>query len=207
MKVLLLNGSPRPNGCTYTALSEIASALKTEGIESEIFQLGTKPLSGCIACGKCDRVNNCCAITGDKVNELLALLPAADGLIIGSPVYYASPNGTLVSLLDRTFRCSGAVAFKPAAAIASARRAGTSATFDMLNKYFTISQMPIVSSQYWNMVHGNTPAEVKQDLEGMQIMRTLGRNMAWLLKCIENGKQAGIVPNAPENRVGTNFIR
>lgn len=206
MKVLLINGSPNKNGCTYTALAEIEKELNKENIETEIFHIGTNPIRGCIGCGKCN--NNRCIFNDDIVNEALEKCENIDGFIVGSPVYYASANGALISLLDRMFYAGGRLLkYKPAAAIASARRAGTTATIDQLNKYFTISNMPIVSSQYWNMVHGNTPDEVKQDLEGLQIMRVLGSNMAWLLKCIEAGKEKGInIPNQ-EPRVRTNFIR
>ena len=206
MKVLLINGSPHKNGCTYTALSEIADTLKTEGIESEIFWIGNKPISGCIACKGCMKTGKC--VIDDTVNEFIDLAKDADGFVFGSPVHYAGASGALTSFMDRVFyHKSAGYQGKPAAAIASCRRGGASATFDQLNKYFTICSMPVVSSQYWNMVHGNTPDEVKQDLEGMQTMRTLARNMAWLLKCIEAGKKAGI--NLPEHepKIATNYIR
>lgn len=206
MKVLLINGSPNKNGCTYTALAEIEKELNKENIETEIFHIGNKPIRGCIACGKCN--NNRCIFNDDIVNEALEKCENIDGFIVGSPVYYASANGAVVSLLDRMFYAGGSLLkYKPAVAIASARRAGTTATLDVLNKYFSISCMPIVSSQYWNMVHGNTPEQVKQDLEGLQIMRTLGKNMAWLLKCIEAGKENGINIPEQELRQRTNFIR
>lgn len=206
MKVLLINGSPNKNGCTYTALAEIEKELNKENIETEIFHIGNKPIRGCIACGKCN--NNRCIFNDDIVNEALEKCENIDGFIVGSPVYYASANGAVVSLLDRMFYAGGSLLkYKPAVAIASARRAGTTATLDVLNKYFSISCMPIVSSQYWNMVHGNTPDEVKQDLEGLQIMRTLGKNMAWMLKCIEAGKEKGITIPSSEPRQRTNFIR
>ena len=207
MKVLLINGSSHKSGCTYTALAEIEKELNKEGIYTEIFQIGNKPIRGCIGCGRCN--NNRCIFNDDIVNEALEKCEDIDGIIVGSPVYYASANGALTSLLDRMFYAGGKLLkYKPAAAIASARRAGTTATVDQLNKYFTISCMPIVSSQYWNMVHGNTPEEVMQDLEGLQIMRTLGRNMAWMLKCIEAGKEKGVnIPNPEEPRLRTNFIR
>ena len=185
MKVLLLNGSPHEKGCTYRALTEVAGALTNEGIETEIVHIGK----------------------GDPVNAFLDKMEHADGLVVGSPVYYASANGSLYSFLDRLFYAGSCFAFKPAAAVASARRAGTTATLDSMNKYFTISQMPVVSSQYWNMVHGNSPEEVEQDLEGLQVMRTVGKNMAWLLHCIEAGKAAGITTPEPEQRLRTNFIR
>lgn len=206
MKVLLINGSPNKNGCTYTALAEIEKELNKNNIETEIFQIGNKPIRGCTACGKCS--GNRCIFNDDVVNEALEKCENIDGFIVGSPVYYASANGAVVSLLDRMFYAGGSLLkYKPAAAIASARRAGTTTTLDILNKYFTISCMPIVSSQYWNMVHGNNPDEVKQDLEGLQIMRTLGKNMAWLLKCIEAGKENGINIPEQEPRQRTNFIR
>ena len=206
MKVLLINGSPNKAGCTYTALAEIEKELNNNGIETEIFHIGSKPIRGCIGCGKCS--DNRCIFNDDVVNEALEKCESIDGLIVGSPVYYASANGAVVSLLDRMFYAGGALLkYKPAAAIASARRAGTTATLDVLNKYFTISCMQIVSSQYWNMVHGNSPEEVKKDLEGLQIMRTLGKNMAWLLKCIEAGKEKGITIPPSEPRERTNFIR
>jgi multimeric flavodoxin WrbA len=206
MKVLLVNGSPHEKGCTYTALAEVAGAIEKHGIETEIYQIGTKPISGCLGCFSCAQTGKC--IIKDQVNEFLDKAVEVDGFIFGSPVHYASASGMLTSFMDRLFFASrGQLAYKPAAAIVSARRGGTTATFDQLNKYFAISNMPIVASQYWNMVHGNTPEEVKQDLEGMQIMRTLGNNMAWLLKCIQAGKTAGIGIPEQEKRVATNFIR
>lgn len=208
MKVLLVNGSAHANGCTYTALSEVAGALDRNGIEAEIFQLGAKPISGCIACGTCKKTGKC--FMDDKVNEFSEMARSADGFIFGSPVYYASASGILISFMDRLFYSSNVIekfAYKPAAAIASARRAGTTATLDQINKYFSINRMPIVSSQYWNMVHGYTPEDVRKDLEGMQIMRTLGNNMAWLLKSIEAGKAAGIKIPSREEPARTNFIR
>ena len=203
MKVLLVNGSPRREGCTYTALSEIAGVLNANGVETEIFQLGAAPVYGCIACRKCAELKKC-AFDGDIANTLAEKMKQADGIVIGSPVYYSGPNGALCAVLDRVFFSSSkAFANKPAAAIVSCRRGGASASFDRLNKYFTISQMPVVSSQYWNAVHGSTPDDVRQDKEGLQIMRTLGNNMAWLLKLIEAGG-----PPIPlgEKRVMTNFI-
>lgn len=207
MKVLLINGSPNNNGCTYTALSEIEKELNKANIETEIFNIGNKPIRGCIACERCE--DNRCVFNDDIVNKVLEKCESADGLIVGSPVYYSSPNGAVISLLDRVFYAgSDVLKFKPAAAIVSARRAGTTASFDVLNKYFSISNMPIVSSQYWNMIHGNNAEEAKKDLEGLQIMRTLGRNMAWILNCIEAGKEKGIeIPRGIEERKSTNFIR
>lgn len=208
MKVLLVNGSPNENGCTYTALCEVAKALNENGVETEIFQIGKKPIGGCWGCGGCAKLRKC--VQDDIVNEFAAKAMEADGFIFGSPVYYAAPNGTLLAFMNRLFYCWGkkAFSFKPAAAIASARRAGTVTTFDALNKYFTINNMPIVSSCYWNGVHGwnNTPSDVVQDEEGMNVMRTLGNNMAWLLKCIELGKENGVMPERPA-KVRTNFIR
>lgn len=206
MKVILVNGSPHTKGCTYTALAEASGALEKQGIETEIFQLGVKPISGCIACSSCRKTGKC--FMDDSVNQFVEKAAEADGFIFGSPVHYASASGMLTSFMDRVFYSGGAnLQNKPVAAVISARRAGTTATFDQLNKYFTISNMPIVSSQYWNMVHGSTPEDVKQDLEGMQTMRVLGNNMAWLLKCIEAGKAAGINLPEKEDRVWTNFIR
>ena len=203
MKVLLINGSPHKTGCTYTALSEIKNQLTKEDIESEIFWIGTKQIRGCIACLKCRDSNGKCAFNDDVANTIIDKIKDSDGVIIGSPVYYSGPNGALCAILDRVFYASGSeFAYKPGAAIVSCRRGGASASFDRLNKYFTISNMPIVSSQYWNMVHGNTPKEVKQDLEGLQIMRTLARNMAWLLKSINENP----LPES-EDKINTNFIR
>lgn len=206
MKVLLVNGSPNKKGCTYTALEELSKTLKENGINTEIFQLGNKPIGGCIACGSCKKTGEC--FTEDIVNEFVEKAKLADGFIFGSPVYYASASGSIISFLDRVFYSgSKHLAFKPGAVICSARRGGTTATFDQLNKYLSISNMPIVSSQYWNMVHGNNPEEVKQDLEGLQIMRVLGRNMAWIIKCIELGKNNNVLRPELEERLATNFIR
>ncbi len=210
MKVILVNGSPHINGCTFTALDEVAKTLNLEGIETEIFHIGTKPLSGCIACRTCRETGQC--VFKDSVNDFLELAKDADGFVFGSPVHYASMGGAMTSFMDRVFYTDSranrrSFYLKPAAAVVSARRAGTTATFDQLNKYFTISEMPVISSRYWNMVHGNTPDEVRQDLEGMQIMRILGQNMAWFLKCKEAGKNAGVPLPQREERVATNFIR
>lgn len=204
MKVILINGSPHKKGCTYTALSEVAKALGDNGIDARIYHIGNKPVRGCIACGSC-RKSGKCVFTDDPANEMLALMQEADGIVIGSPVYYAGPNGALCALLDRVF-FSGAptLAFKPAATVVSARRSGTTATFDRLNKYFTINRMPVVSSQYWNGVHGFSPEDVLQDEEGLQTMRTLGNNMAWMLKSIANGNQP--LPEV-EPWTPTHFIR
>ena len=206
MKVLLVNGSPRAAGCTFTALSEVAKTLQEEGIETEIFQLGTKPVQDCIACMKCRELQKC--VFDDVANELIEKAKGADGFVFGTPVYYAHPSGRVQSVLDRAFYAGGyAFACKPGAAVVSARRGGTAASFDVLNKYFGIASMPVVSSTYWNMVYGKTPDEVQQDAEGMQTMRNLGRNMAYLLKCMEAGRAAGIAFPAQENSVRTNFIR
>lgn len=205
MKVLLINGSPHRNGCTFTALSEVEKTLNLEGIETELVQLGAKAVQGCIACGRCRTLGRCAF--DDLVNETAPKLEAADGLVVGSPVYYASANGGLIAFLDRLFYSTPFdKTMKAGAAVVSCRRGGASASFDELNKYFTISGMPVVSSQYWNSVHGNTPEEVRQDLEGLQIMRTLGRNMAFLVKSIALGrKELGLPEKEP--RVSTNFIR
>ncbi len=210
MKVLLVNGSPHKEGCTYTALTEVAQTLNKEGIDTEIFWIGNKPLSGCNACKTCAEKKKC--VFDDKVNEFLDIAKDADGFIFGSPVHYASASGAITSFMDRVFYTDllgGRNSFylKPAAAIVSARRAGTTATFDQINKYFTISEMPIIASRYWNMVHGATPEDVKKDLEGLLTMRVLARNMAWLLKCKEAGIKAGVAFPKKEENVFTNFIR
>ena len=206
MKVLLINGSPHKDGCTFTALNEVAKTLEKNGIETEIFQIGTKPIAGCIACGKCFEQKKC--VFDDKVNEILARSDEFDGLVIGSPVYYAGPSGQLRAFLDRLFYAGGwRFAGKPGAAVVSCRRCGATAAFDQLNKYFTISSMPIVSSQYWNQVHGAYAEQVFQDEEGLQTMRTLGNNMAWLLKCIQLGKENGITLPEREPHLWTNFVK
>ena len=206
-KVLLLNGSCNEHGCTFTALSEVAAALEKEGVETEIFQLGQEAIRDCIGCGGCGKLGHC-VFEDDKVNAFVAKAKEADGFVFGTPVYYAHPSGRVLAFLDRAFYSGkSAFAFKPGAAVASARRAGTTASLDVLNKYFTISNMPVVASSYWNMVHGNKPEEVKRDLEGLQIMRGIGQNMAWMIKCIEAGKAAGIQTPVPEAKVKTNFIR
>lgn len=206
MKVLLINGSPHEKGCTNRALEEVAASLKANGVDSEIFWIGKGDIHGCMACGACGGTSNKC-VFNDKVNEALVKMQEADGLIVGSPVYYASLNGALSSFLDRMFYAGACFHHKPAAAVASARRAGTTATLDIIQKYFTISQMPIVSSSYWNMVHGSCAEDVEKDLEGLHTMRTLGQNMAWMLKCIEAGKNTGIDIPVTEDKVWTNFIR
>ncbi|MCR4712042.1 MAG: flavodoxin family protein [Clostridia bacterium] len=211
MKVMLVNGSPHEKGCTYTALAEVAKTLEKEGIETEFFWIGKKPISGCIACGSCTKTGKCAF--DDVVNEFTDLAKTADGFVFGSPVYYAGLNGAMMSFMDRVFYTStrnipGCFTYKPVAAVVSARRAGTTSAIDQMNKYLMYSQGPIVTSQYWPMVHGNTPDQVQQDAEGLQIMRTLGRNMAWTLKVIEAGKAAGIpYPQMEKERQWTNFIR
>ncbi|WP_033165284.1 flavodoxin family protein [Clostridium sp. KNHs205] len=210
MKVLLVNGSPHKSGCTYTALTEVANTLKEENIETELFWVGAKPLSGCIACKSCAKTGQC--VFHDTVNDFLAMTEGADGFIFGTPVHYAAASGAMTSFMDRLFYAdlqAGKNSFylKPAAAVVSARRAGTTATFDQINKYFTLQEMPVISSQYWNMVHGASPEEVAEDLEGLQTMRTLARNMAFFLKCKEAGIKAGIPLPKQEPRVFTNFVR
>lgn len=206
MKVLLINGSPHKEGCTYTALKEVADTLEGHGIETEIVYLGVKAVAGCIACGNCRQTGKC--FVDDKVNELIQKLPETDGIVIGSPVYYAGASGQLTAFLDRFFYAGGEkFEGKLGSAVVSCRRGGASSTFDQLNKYFTIKSMPVVSSQYWNQVHGSTPDDVRKDLEGLQTMRTLADNMAWLLKCIELGRQHGINMPVREEKVFTNFIR
>jgi multimeric flavodoxin WrbA len=207
MKVLLVNGSPNKKACTYTALCEVEKELNKNDIETEIFYIGKKPIRGCTACSKCVEIGKC-VFDDDAVNVALAKADKSDGFIFGSPVHYAGPSGFIKSFLDRCFFSgSNFFAYKPGAAVVSCRRGGATAAFEQLNKYFTINNMPVVSSQYWNMVHGNTPQEVLQDLEGLQTMRTLGRNMAWLLKSIAAGKKAGIALPEAEERIWTNFIR
>lgn len=210
MKVILVNGSPHEKGCTYIALCEIEKTLNEEGIETEIFWIGNKPVSGCIACKSCVKNGKC--IIDDRVNEFVKKAEFADGFIFGSPVHYAAASGAVTSFMDRAFYSAACgknrvYYLKPAAAITVARRGGTTAAFEQLNKYFTISQMPVVSSRYWNMVHGATPEDLQQDQEGMQCMRILGRNMAWLLKCIQAGKSTGVNLPKTERTVMTNFVR
>jgi len=207
MKVILVNGSPREKGCTFTALSEVATALNKNGIETEIFQIGREPVSGCLACHGC-RETKRCIIDNDCVNILAQKMIEADGIVIGSPVYYAGPNGALCSILDRVFFSTPKELYanKPVSAVVSCRRSGGTASLDRLTKYFTINNMTVIGSSYWNIVHGNTPDEVRQDLEGLQVMRRLGENMAFILKSIEAGKDS-VVKNQPEKSIGTNFIR
>ena len=202
MKVVLINGSPHRKGNTFIALSEVAGALEKEGVQTEIIQLGIKAVQGCIACNKCAELGHC-VFQDTLYNQVREALQEADGIVVGSPVYYAGPNGALCALLDRVFSsCSELLAYKAGASVAVCRRGGASATFDRLNKYFTILNMPVVSSQYWNSVHGMRPGEATEDAEGLQTMRMLGRNMAWLLKGVKREERP-----EPELRVMTNFIR
>lgn len=210
MKVLLINGSPHQKGCTYTALSEVAIALNEEGVDTVFYWIGNKPIGGCIGCFQCAKKQKC--VFEDSVNEFTALAADYDGFVFGSPAYYSGMNGSLMSFMDRVFFSASAqdphpFRFKPAAVV-SARRAGTTSTLDQMNKYFFHQQMPIATSRYWNMVHGNTSEEVRQDEEGLQTMRYLGRNMAWLLKLKEAGDKAGIeLPRQEDKRIATNFIQ
>lgn len=205
MKVLILNGSPRANGNTAAAVGELVRTFEAEGVETEVFMVGDKALRGCIACGRCAEIGRC--VFNDIVNEIARKFETADGLIAASPVYYASANSTLIACLDRLFFSSPFdKTMKVGAAVAVARRGGCSATFDELNKYFTISGMPVASSQYWNSVHGMNRGEAEADAEGMQTMRTLAKNMAFLMKAIALGKEKYGLPDK-EPRVGTNFIR
>lgn len=207
MKVLLINGSPHEKGCTFTALSEAAAELQKNGIETEIVWTGTNPVRGCIGCGGCAKLGKC-VFDDDVVNSILEKVKTADGYIFGSPVHYAAMSGTMSCVLDRLFMAGGSyMRFKPAAGVCSARRAGTTATYDQFNKYIGINRMINVPSQYWNMVHGGNAEDVKKDEEGLQIMRTLGRNMAWLLKVLENAKENGIDIPEQEAAIKTNFIR
>lgn len=206
MKVLMLNGSAKPNGNTYAALSEIAKQLEKEGISCEIFQMGGEAVRDCIGCGQCTETG--CIFADDRVNEFIAKAKEADGFVFGTPVYYAHPSGRILSFLDRVFYSSSrSFAFKPAASVVVARRGGCSASFDVLNKYFGISQMPVAGSTYWNMVHGRVPGEASLDAEGLQTMRNLAKNLAWMLKCFEAGKEKGIPLPETERGNQTNFIR
>ena len=206
MKVLLINSSAHEKGCTYRALSEVAMSLNKEGIETEIVQL-KDPINDCIGCGACKKTGEC-IIKNDMVNDFVKKAKDFDGFVFGSPVYYAHPSGRLLSFMDRIFYSgSSAFAYKPAAAVVSARRGGTTASLDVIMKHFMINKMPVISSSYWNMVHGNKPEQVEDDLEGFQTLRMLGKNMAWILKCIEAGKNNGISVPVPEEKIRTNFIR
>ena len=208
MKILLINGSSRPNGCTYTALREITDTLESGSAETEILFLGSGPVRDCTACRTCQKTPGRCVFDDDMVNPIIEKAREADGFVFGTPVYYAHPSGRILSVLDRVFYArKDAFAHKPGAAVASARRAGTTASVDVLDKYFTIAQMPVVSSTYWNMVHGQTPNEVEQDEEGLRTMRVLGHNMAYFLHCLAAGRAAGIPLPPEEPPARTNFIR
>lgn len=205
MKVLLLNGSIHANGTTYAALTQIAKTLEAGGIETEIFQIGPKPVSDCLACMQCAKLGKC--VIDDAVNEFVEKAKTADGFVFGTPVYYAHPSGRVLSFLDRAFYSGkSAFLFKPGASVAVARRAGTTASFDVMNKYFTISSMPVVSATYWNNVFGANGEQAGQDGEGMATMENIAKNMAWLLNCIHAGKEQGITP-PEQSKARTNFIR
>lgn len=206
MKVLLLNGSAKAKGNTNAALEEVARQLELEGIETEIFQLGGEPIRDCLGCNQCTETG--CFFDSDPVNLFLAKAKKADGFVFGTPVYYAHPSGRILSFLDRVFYSgSGAFAHKPAASVVVARRGGCSASFDVLNKYFGISQMPVAGSTYWNMVHGRVPGEAALDEEGMQTMRNLANNLAWMMKCFALGREQGIPLPDTQREYITNFIR
>lgn len=206
MKVVMVNSSPHEHGCTYTALNEIARELEKQGIESEILWIGKEAIHCCIACGQCGKLGKC--VFDDAVNACAEKLAEADGIVFGSPVYYAGISGQLKCFLDRLFYAhSRKLSYKPAAAVVSARRGGCQTTFEDINRYFTISCMPIVSSQYWNQIHGACAEDALKDEEGLQTMRTLAKNMAWLIKCIESGKKDGVSRPEREPIIRTNFIR
>lgn len=206
MKVLMLNGSSREKGNTYLVLNEIGKQLNEEGIDYEIFNIGADPVRDCIGCGQCSEKG--CVFDDDKVNEFIAKAKEADGFVFGTPVYYAHPSGRIQSFLDRVFYSSGrAFSFKPGASVAVARRGGTTASFDVLNKYFGISQMPVAGSTYWNNLHGAAAGEAEMDAEGMQTMRNLARNLAWMMKCFEAGKEKGVALPDTERKYRTNYIR
>lgn len=208
MKVLLVNGSPRKGSNTALALAEVAKTLEAEGLETETVWLGAKPVNDCVACGKCFKEPGACAMSGDIVNELIERSRTADGFVFGTPVYYAHPTGRILSVLDRAFYAGGdAFEHKPGASIAVARRGGSITSFDVMNKYFTIREMPVVSSTYWNIVYGRKVDEAPYDEEGMRTMRNLARNMAWMLRCIDLGKRNGICAPEAEGGRMTNFIR
>ena len=203
MKVLVINGSPRAKGCTARALEEVVNVLNAEGIETELMQIGSQDIRGCLSCGGCRKTRRC--VISDAMNEAAYKLRACDGLLVGSPVYYASPNGTLLSFLDRLFHsAAGEMHLKVGAAVVSCRRGGAASSFEVLNKYFTICGMPVASSTYWNSVHGFTPADVEKDLEGLQVMRNLGRNMAFLIRAIAAEKAKNGAP-VMENAAFTSF--
>ena len=206
MKVLLVNGGPHEKGCTYTALEEVSKTLQKNGIETEIIWIGVNPIAGCIGCNACLKTGKC--FRNDIVNDFIEKSKEADGFVFGTPVHFASSAGSLTSFMDRVFYGRGDLfKNKPACCVVSCRRGGATATFDQINKYFSICNMPIVTSQYWNQVHGTNPDEVRKDEEGMQTMRTLGNNMAWLLKCIDVAKKNGVEYPENEKAVKTNFIR
>ena len=210
MKVVLINGSPHEDGCIFAALSEIKNELAKNDIDSEMFHIGQRPIRGCTACGECRKNGGMCKYADDdSVNEGAAKIASSDGVIVGSAVHYAAASGSITSFMDRVFYSNaGKFAYKPGAAVVSCRRAGNLTAFDQLNKYFTIANMPIVPSQYWNCVYGNTAEEARLDVEGMQTMRTLAKNMAWMLKCFEAGKNAGVdLPEAEAQKLRMNFIR
>ena len=203
----MINGSPHAHGCTHTALSVVAEQLQQAGVATEIIHVGHKDTRGCIGCYKCRELGRC-VFNNDMVNEVALKFEEADGLVIGSPVYYAGPNGTLVSVLNRLFfSTSFEKRFKVGAAVVSARRMGTTATLDALNKYFLHGEMPVAASRYWNAVHGNSPQEVMKDEEGLQTMRTLGRNMAFLIRAIHSERERNALPEQEPQRIATNFIR
>ncbi|MBE6976720.1 MAG: flavodoxin family protein [Ruminococcaceae bacterium] len=206
MKVLLVNGSPRQHGCTYTALSEAAKAFNQKGIETEIVWVGAQPVAGCTACGSCKKTGKC--VFDDLVNRIVENIDSYDGFIFGTPVYYGGPSGQILALMNRLFYTAAPkMAGKPVASVVSCRRGGSSATFQQMNMAYMITNMIVVTSQYWNQVHGNTPKEVMQDAEGLQTMRTLAENMTYIMNCIEAGKAAGVPAPAYEPRERTNFIR
>ena len=206
MKVLLVNGGPHEKGCTYTALEEVSKTLQKNGIETEIIWIGVNPIAGCIGCNACLKTGKC--FRNDIVNDFIEKSKEADGFVFGTPVHFASSAGSLTSFMDRVFYGRGELfKNKPACCVVSCRRGGATATFDQINKYFSICNMPIVTSQYWNQVHGTNPDEVRKDEEGMQTMRTLGNNMAWLLKCIDVAKKNGVEYPENEKPVKTNFVR
>ena len=206
MKVLMLNGSPNEHGCTDAALRVVAGALEKRGIEADIVWLGKQGVRECIACGTCRKTGKC--VIDDKVNEIADVADGYDGLVVGSPVYYAGPTSTLTAFLDRLFYSAGGkFADKPGACLVSCRRGGAASSFDRLNKYFTINNMPVVSSNYWNQVHGSRAEDVEKDEEGVQTLRMLGENMAWLMQCIEAGKKSGVPAPVREAKIKTNFVR
>lgn len=206
MKVLLINGSPHEKGTTFGALTEIGKELNSLGVDYEILHVGNKNVSGCLACGGCSKTGRC-VVNGDFVNTVIEKIEEADGLIVGTPVYYAGINGTLKSLLDRVFYARRGFANKPASSIAVARRAGTTATLEIINKYFMISSMPVISSTYWNMVFGSNINDIQKDLEGLQTMRNLAKNMAYVIKSFKIAKENGLSEPELERVERTNFIR